>query len=102
VIVVASLALVALIALVAALVAISRAHRRDLCALIVMWNEERRSLLDRVQDPYAVVAARMPQVSASSPESDEKADEEWAARAESLVTIPPDLALYVSDEEVAG
>ena len=60
-----------------------------------MWAEERRSLLDRIQDPAAVQIERIRREMATDPrgESDDDVDKKFAASAAAAVPWDEDLAL---------
>lgn len=68
-----------------------------------LWAEERRSLLDRIQDPAAVQIARIRSELAEDPEgpSDEDIDEEFAKTPGAAVAWDDDLALLVPGDEEA-
>lgn len=70
-----------------------------------MWAEERRALLDRIQDPAAVQVARIRQEMAemTNPDapSDAEVDEQFAKTSGAAVAWDDDLALLVPGDEEA-
>lgn len=57
-----------------------------------MWAEERRSLLDRIQDPHAVQMKRLEQEVAVVQESDGQVDAAYAKSGQAAVPWDDDLA----------
>lgn len=57
------------------------------------WAEERRAMLDRIQDPYAVMQARVDQEAEQQEALDVRVDEQYAKLPAGAVQWDPDLVI---------